>query len=154
MTDIKIGDTVRVTRDVISEHVGKAGKVVELDSLESMYPYLVEFGPGDSDWVQGVTKLVDAEALKVGDSVEIVSYRTYDNSYEGLRGRLLQIDDDDRPYLVDTETEGTVWAAEVRKVDADAGRVALVEKAKTLLSDSNPTAADIVRLAEFLAERA
>ncbi|WP_435613258.1 hypothetical protein [Streptomyces sp. bgisy159] len=99
----------------------------------------------------------DAESglVKVGDLVEIVKYRSYSSEYEGLTGRVTAIDEDDLPYLVDTNDAGEVWAVEVRKVSEPApacpGREALVSKAKSLLADTPHTAADLLRLAEFLA---
>ncbi|MET9480988.1 hypothetical protein [Streptomyces sp. NPDC006638] len=62
----------------------------------------------------------DVPDIKVGDHVEIVTYRTHDDEYNGRRGVVTSIDTDDIPYLVrfDGEDDYTAaYAREVRKVD-------------------------------------
>lgn len=92
--------------------------------------------------------------IRVGDRVEITRYREYDDSGEGLVGSVRQIDNDDLPYLVETETEGDLWAREVRKLSdgAPPSRDALVARAKEHLAGTPHTADDILRMARFLAE--
>jgi hypothetical protein len=102
----------------------------------------------------GTGESVDDSPVKVGDYVEITSTRAYSREFDGLKGRLTQIDDDGVPYLVETEEEGEIWATEVRKVhipDAGSSRLTYVEQARKALDGTYPTAADIVRLAELLA---
>ncbi|MEU3285630.1 hypothetical protein [Streptomyces longwoodensis] len=94
--------------------------------------------------------------IRVGDHVEIVKYRLNDRHYEGLRGRVRSIDEDDIPYLVETD-EGAVWCREVRKVAApepapeSGSRADHVAQAKRLLAGTTHDAGHILRLAEFLA---
>jgi hypothetical protein len=91
--------------------------------------------------------------IRVGDYVEITKYREYDSSAEGKRGKVVRIDSDSVPYLVDTDDTGEIWAAEVRKVSdaSDNSRAALVDKAKETLRGTRHDAADIIDLARFLA---
>jgi hypothetical protein len=94
----------------------------------------------------------DDDSVTVGDYVEITVYRSYDRSHVGKRGTVTQIDSDGIPYLVDTDTDGEMWAVAVRKTSRAGGtRASYVGEAKRILAGSDPTAADIVRLAEFLA---
>ncbi|KUN16465.1 hypothetical protein AQJ23_45140 [Streptomyces antibioticus] len=93
---------------------------------------------------------------RIGDRVEVVKYRSYSSQYEGLRGTLRAIDDDDTPYLVETEEEGTVWAVSVRKVTTPAPGnpfAAHIEEAKRLLEDTPHYGADVITLARELADR-
>ncbi|WP_369147102.1 hypothetical protein [Streptomyces sp. R44] len=92
--------------------------------------------------------------IKLGDRVEITRYRGYstdgDTLYVGLRGTVDRIDDGDSlPFRVDTDDEGQLWAAEVRKVPND--REHYVTRAKELLEGTHAMAGDILRMARFLA---
>ncbi|MFF6928309.1 hypothetical protein [Streptomyces californicus] len=89
--------------------------------------------------------------VKVGDRVEITQYRRNDDYGNGRTGVVLQIDTDDVPFLVETDTRGQMWACEVRKLDAPtATREALVTRAKELLADTPHTVIDIINMANFL----
>lgn len=98
---------------------------------------------------------VDGGPIRVGDYVEITTYRSYDHRYDGYKGKVTELDiGDGIPYLVNTDTDGEVWAVDVRKVDepsTNGTRSRCVDQARTALAGTNPTAADIIRLAEFLA---
>ncbi|MFB8071076.1 hypothetical protein [Streptomyces californicus] len=91
--------------------------------------------------------------VKVGDRVEITKYRDYDDYANGLTGVVRQVDSDDVPFLVATDTEGELWVREVHKLDAPAtsDREALVTRAKELLTGTPHTVTDIINMANFLA---
>jgi hypothetical protein len=93
--------------------------------------------------------------IKVGDRVEIVTYRTWDEEYNGFRGVVHDIDTDDIPYHVELDGgEGRrVWAVSVALLDGSASsdREALVTRAKELLAGTEHTGADVVAMATFLA---
>jgi hypothetical protein len=109
----------------------------------------------------GETPSVD-EPLKVGDRVEITTYRTsyYDSEYTGATGVLRQIDTDDLPYLVDTDDKVTLWAVEVRHIVAsptvvdpssvaDPRRLAALKEAQEIAAHSD-TSVDVLQTARFL----
>lgn len=91
--------------------------------------------------------------IKVGDTVRITSYRSYSTTYVGLVGTVVQIDDDGIPYLLSVPSEGELWAEKVERVSGPTSstRDELVTRARGLLIDTNYTAADLIRMAEFLA---
>ncbi|GGY88995.1 hypothetical protein CP967_31375 [Streptomyces nitrosporeus] len=91
--------------------------------------------------------------VKVGDRVEITQYRRNDDYGNGCTGVVLQIDTDDVPFLVKTDTGEKMWASEVRKLGATVtvAREALVTRAKELLADTPHTVTDIITMATFLA---
>ncbi|GAB1326916.1 hypothetical protein [Streptomyces sennicomposti] len=101
------------------------------------------------------------EEVRAGDYVEITTYRHYDSTFVGSRGRLTRIDADDVPYLVETPDQGDVWACKVRKI-ADPEPTAVtastfpdhIEHAKRLLAGTDHTGADIITLARELHEKA
>jgi hypothetical protein len=99
---------------------------------------------------ESVETLTDG-SVKVGDLVEITKDRDWTSEDVGRRGLLTQIDEDDSlRYRVKLDDGGEVWFMEVRKV-ATSSRADLVTRARSALEGTNPTAADIIRLAEFLA---
>ncbi|WP_405620327.1 hypothetical protein [Streptomyces sp. NBC_00076] len=101
--------------------------------------------------------------IKVGDKVQIVRAEACSSHMAGRTGTVGVVDSDDPhlPYrVVDERGDYIAWAREVRKVDEPAtlpGRVPVVSmrgdivtQAKALLEGMEHTAADIIRLAEFL----
>ncbi|MYR43117.1 hypothetical protein [Streptomyces sp. SID5910] len=155
----KVGDRVEIVRAEWCDRdtEGRTGVVDEVDADDEHLSFRIVDEAGDFiAWAAEVRK-VDAPAdgvVKVGDYVEITRYRSYSIEFEGLHGYVTQVDDDSMPYLVATTDEGEVWAEGVRRIGAsapDSTRSDLVKRAQTALAGTNPTAADIIRLAEFLA---
>ncbi|MBT2412692.1 hypothetical protein J7I94_19355 [Streptomyces sp. ISL-12] len=99
--------------------------------------------------VCGSSAAINTDPVKVGDYVEVTKDRDWTSEDVGKRGCLLSIDSDDIPYEVD----GVGYVMEVRRIDAPAssGRASLVTQARSALEGTAPSAADIIRLAEFLA---
>ncbi|MET7939693.1 hypothetical protein [Streptomyces sp. NPDC005302] len=100
-----------------------------------------------------------AEVIRVGDRVEILPSRQ-NTTTAGRVGVVTSIDvyDDQLPYRIATEDpdpQFVAWASQVRKIGAPPAssdaRDDTFSRAKLWLVDTEHTAADIIRLAEFLA---
>jgi hypothetical protein len=184
---LQVGDRVVVVKDDFGSRVGEfVGRVGTLKSVNSTnrLPYRVVFGtgtgfhgdPDNGSWYCAEVRRVNdeptvtvsgpsEEPLKVGDRVEITTYRNshYGYEYTGLKGVLREIDTDGLPYLVDTDVEGRRWAAGVRKVTdepttdtssssssvADPRRLAALKEAQQLIRDGLQNVSPLA-LARFL----
>lgn len=94
------------------------------------------------------------EPIRIGDRVEILP--SVDNhTTAGRVGVVKRIDTDDIPYQVlDDDGRFVAWASTVRRIGASpatSSRASFVDQARKALDGTNPTAGDIIRLAEFLA---
>ncbi|AKZ59209.1 hypothetical protein SAM23877_6164 [Streptomyces ambofaciens ATCC 23877] len=105
---------------------------------------------------ESVETLTDG-SINVGDRVEILpsANNTTTAGRVGVVSKVDRSGNDDMPYRVDDEAGGFIaWATRVRKISSDSAtspRADFVSQARAALDGTNPTAADIVRLAEFLA---
>lgn len=92
--------------------------------------------------------------IKVGDRVEITKDRDWTSEDVGRQGVVTDADyGDDLPYKVKLDDGDDVWFMDVRKVErpAPTSREAAVSRAKELLTGTDHTGADVIRMAEFLA---
>ncbi|MGW2515034.1 hypothetical protein ACWC0A_37830 [Streptomyces scopuliridis] len=121
----------------------------------------IEFARGILE-LAGDPVTAEARALRVGDRVEITTYREWGSSgFDGRTGRLLEIDNDSTPYMVQFDGgEDWEWATEVRRIPdvtttspgpAESQRESFVVRAKQLLDGTTHDGYDVVKMAAFLA---
>ncbi|MFJ6636626.1 hypothetical protein ACIQMR_35460 [Streptomyces sp. NPDC091376] len=98
--------------------------------------------------------------IKVGDEVRVIrnTYEYEGDENIGRVGKLLKVDTDEQPYLVEFDDRTDWWCADVEPIvppsteDAEApDREAFVSRARELLRGTQYDASDLIRMAEFLA---
>ncbi|MFE7624294.1 hypothetical protein [Streptomyces sp. NPDC057509] len=160
----KVGDKVRTVREIMGLHRGRSGELADIDV--GLAPrFLVNFPDGRSVWAYDIEPDTTSPEPKLGDTVRITQeYSNAPGPFAGMTGTLVKIDpqDSNLPYMVRGNggtTWENVWAHAVKVVETVKpvaegavvpSRDALVARAKEHLAGTPHSAADIIRLAEFL----
>ncbi|MGW1268151.1 hypothetical protein [Streptomyces sp. NPDC002491] len=174
------GDRVRVVRNSprsTDEHIGECGTLKRVDEFDDRLPYLVDL-PTNSYWWCAEVELVDepetAPVIKVGDKVRVLKDDDLRaGEYVGKTGIVADVYPGERlAYNVQFgdgsgrhgDRDNGYWnVAEVELVDepADVAEasparspfVVHIDEAKRLLDGTDHSGADVVRLAEILAQQ-